>query len=205
MVVHSSSRRRVKRGLSVCRRSVGPAALALRLASCHRVCSSCAGGRASRIAGNIDELKDEITAGKAVIAQLRSELAESQSPHLRIVFDKTTSSFHYTVQLDGRIRHLRLSIQNTGESIDDVAIKVTHIKPQPPGAFPMQELRLTHKGENDSRISVHRSSQPLTFVDFITQALDPPDRATSQILIDFAGGRRELPLTEPVYFLRCEI
>jgi hypothetical protein len=135
----------------------------------------------------------------------RDEAKESLKPRLQLMFDATrTDSLYDTLHLDGTIRHIRLAVMNHGTSVDNVAVKVTRLTPQPIGVYPMQELRLTHR-EDESRFTANKSSEPITFVEFITQAVNQVSGVTMRMLIEFVGGKRDLPLDVDMYLLWCEI
>jgi hypothetical protein len=139
---------------------------------------------------------------------MRAERLEAAAkPSLRLEFDPAKNPLYDSLHLDGKLRHIRISAFNPqpAESVADVAVKLARILPQTAGVFPMQEMRLTHSDPPASRFTLNASTEPLTFIEIVSQSIDPGTGRTTQMGLDFIGGRRLLSLAVDHYLLWLEI
>jgi hypothetical protein len=129
-------------------------------------------------------------------------LQERLKPKLELTFRPGENPLYDSIHRlkDGTVRHIRVAVMNCGaKSADGVGVMVTRVEPSQAGVYPMQLLRRTHQPDDaNPRCTVHKSAEPMVFVELVRQALDADER-TSSMRIDFAGNGRLLDINIPYH------
>jgi hypothetical protein len=125
-------------------------------------------------------------------------LRESEKPKLSLRFTPSgarTDLYDSRHDLaDGVYRYTRVAVENSGGTVDDVAVLLTSLSPEHYPIFPMQELNQTHR-PGTSRFAVHETvDAPTIYVDVVIQKLTAMDGPATEMFFALTSGRRPVPM-----------